>query len=93
MITDLRKKCVPSKRKYVSVKVYNITRRKKAKTLVNYISCDCKCKFDSTSCNSDQKRNNDKCQFVCKKYHTCNSWNPNTCACENTRYLKTIVDD
>ena len=26
------------------------------------ISCACKCKFDSRKCNSNQKRNNSKCQ-------------------------------
>ena len=67
LMTDLQKNCVSSKTKFVSVKVYNITRIKKAKTLVNYISCDCKCKFDSTLCNSNQKRNNDKWQCVCKR--------------------------
>ena len=46
LMTHPRKNCVPSKTKYVNVKICNITRIKKAKTLVNYISCDCKCRFD-----------------------------------------------
>ena len=31
------------------------------KTLTKHISCECKCKFDSRKCNSDQWWNNDKC--------------------------------
>ena len=30
-----------------------------AKTLVKHISCDCKCKFNSITCDSNQKWNND----------------------------------
>ena len=30
------------------------------KTLVNHISCDCKCKLNSAACNSNQKWNQDK---------------------------------
>ena len=40
--------------------------------------------------------NSDKCQYACKKCCTCKkdySWNPNTCICENSNYLKSIVDD
>ena len=32
-----------------------------AKTMVKLISCDCKCKFLSTTCNSNQKWNNQAC--------------------------------
>ena len=50
------KLCAPNKIKDVNVKVCNIiTRINKSKTLLNYISCDCKCNFLSTKCNSDQK--------------------------------------
>ena len=28
-------------------------------------SCDCKLKFNSTTCNSDQKWNNETCQCEC----------------------------
>ena len=55
--------CVPSKTKYINVKVFNvITNKNEAKTLVKHISCDCKCKFNSATCNSNQKRNNKTCQ-------------------------------
>ena len=48
-----------------------------------YVNVTCKC-------------NNDKCQCQCKKHltfkkHCC--WNPSTCICENSKYLKRIADD
>ena len=57
--------------------------------------CDCKCKFNSTACNSNQKWNNETCQCECKNYRTCKKdyiWNPSTCICENSKYLKSIPD-
>ena len=39
-----------------------IARIHKVKTMIKHISCDCKCKFNSTSFMSNQKWNNDKCQ-------------------------------
>ena len=55
--------CVPSKTKEVNFKVFNmITRRNEAKALVKYISGDCKCKFNSETCNSIRKWNNETCQ-------------------------------
>ena len=77
--------CVPSKRKDINVKGFNmITNRNEAKTFVKYIPCDCKCKFNSTTCNSNQKLKNKTCQCECKTYRTCKkdySWNPSTCIC------------
>ena len=61
--------CVPSKTKDVNVKeFYMITRRIDAKILVKHISCDCKCKCYSLTCNSSQKGNNDNYQCEFKKY-------------------------
>ena len=68
-----------------------ITNKNEAKAMPEHISCDCKCKFNGTICNSNQKWNNKTCQCECKNYHTCkkdNSWNPTTCICENSKYLK-----
>ena len=73
-----------------------ITKIYGAKTLIKHISCDCKSKFNGATCNSNQKWNNNKCQYECKNYHTCKkdySWNPSTCICENSRYLKSIADN
>ena len=89
--------CVPSKTKDVNVKVLNmITYKNEAKTMVKHISCVCKCKFNSTTYNSNEKWNNDKCQCECKSYHKCKkdySWNPSTCIFENSKHLKHYVND
>ena len=88
--------CVPSKKRS-NVKVFNMTRKiDEAKTLIKHISCDCKCRFNSVTCNSNQKWKNDKYQCECKKYRTCKgicSWNHSTCIFKNSEYLKSIVDD
>ena len=47
-------------------------------------------------CNSDQWWNNNKWQCECKKRHICEKhyiWNPDTCSCENGKYLANIMDD
>ena len=48
-----------------------ITRINESNTLVKHISCDYECKFDSETCNSNQKWNTDKCHPDCRKYRTC----------------------
>ena len=46
--------CVPKKN--VNVKAFNmITNKNEAKVMTEHIPCDCKCKFNSTTCNSKQK--------------------------------------
>ena len=48
--------CVSSKTKDVNVKVFNlITNNNEAKMTVKHISCDCKFKFNSSTCNCNQK--------------------------------------
>ena len=78
----------------INVKVFNvITNRIEAKT---YISYDCKCKFNRTTCNSSQKWNNKTCQCERENYSKCKidySWNPSTCTWENSKNLKIFVDD
>ena len=64
--------------------------------MTEHISCDCKCKFNTTICNSNKKWNNKTCQCECKHYRKCKkvySWNPSTCICENSKYLKSIADN
>ena len=39
-----------------------VTNKNEAKTMIKHISCDCKWKFNSTACNSNQKWNNKTCQ-------------------------------
>ena len=63
--------------------------------MTEHIWCDCKCKFNNTTCNLNQKCNNKTCQCERKNYRTCKkdwSWNPATCICENSKYLKRITD-
>ena len=50
--------CVPGKIKDINIKVFlfhMIARINEVKTLIKHISCECKCKFDSTTCNSNQR--------------------------------------
>ena len=64
--------CVPSKTKDINVKAFNmIINRNGAKTLLKHILCDCKFKFNSTTCNSNQKWKNKTYQCECKNYCTC----------------------
>ena len=63
--------------------------------MAEHISCDFKCKFNSTICNSNQKWNNKTCQWKPKYYCKCKddyNWNPSSCICENSEYLKSIGD-
>ena len=65
------KTCVPKERKDISVKALNIiTNNNEAKGVTDHISCDYKCKFNST-CNLQQKLNNNTCQCECKNYRKC----------------------
>ena len=72
-----------------------ITNKFETKSITKHISCDCKCKFNSTTCNSNQKWNNRICQCECKNYRRCKknySWKPGRCICDSSKYLKSIAD-
>ena len=88
--------CVPKETKYINVKTINMILSKgKAKAITEQISCDYKCKFNSTICNSNQKCNNKTRQCECKNYRVCKkdySWNPSSCISENSKYLKSTAD-
>ena len=88
--------CVPKKIKDINVKIFNmIANKNKAKAIAKHISYDFKCKFNTSTCNPNQKWNNKTCQCKCKNYHSCKNdhgWNPSTCICENRKYLKSIAD-
>ena len=88
--------CVSEETKGINVKACNLTTNKnEAKAMKEHISSDWKCKFNSTICNSNQKRNNKTCECECKNYRKCKkdySWNRSICICENSKYLKSIVD-
>ena len=54
---------VPKETKDINIKAFNmITNKNEVKAIEEHISCDCKCKFNSTICNSNQKLNNKTCQ-------------------------------
>ena len=72
-LNDLSNKvCVPNKIEDSNVNVFNIiTGINESETLTKDISRECKCKFDGKKCNSNQRWNNDKCLWECKKHHIC----------------------
>ena len=52
------KMCVPKETKDGNVKSFKmVTNKNKAEAMTEHISCDCKCKFHSTACNSKHKWN------------------------------------
>ena len=57
----------------------------------NIFHVDCKCKFNSTTCNSNQKGNNETCQWECKNYHKCGK-DYSTCICKTSEYPKSFAD-
>ena len=80
--------CVSKETKDVNVKEFHIiTNKNETKTMTKHISCDCRCTFNGTTCNSNQKWNNKLCQcdLKCKKYY---SWNPSI-----VKHLQIISDD
>ena len=84
---------VPKETKHSNVKGLNITNENEAKAITEHILCDCKYKFHSTTCNSNQKWSNKTCKSECKNYCACKkdySRNPSTCIYENSKYLKSI---
>ena len=87
--------CVPKETKDINVKAFNtLTNKNEAKAMTKHISCDFQCKFNSTTCNSNPNFNDEICQCECKNDHKCRkdySWNPSTCICENSKYLKSIA--
>ena len=48
-----------------------IANENEAKTMTKHISCDCKCKFNSATCNSNREWNNETCLCACKNYRIC----------------------
>ena len=51
--------CDPKETKDINIKAFNIiTNKNEVKAMTKHVSCDWKCKFNSTICNSNQKWNN-----------------------------------
>ena len=64
--------CVPKEIKGINVKVFNMTENKnETKIMIKHISCDCKCKFNSATFNSNRKQNSKTCQHEYKNYCEC----------------------
>ena len=88
--------CSKYNRRFKSNSVQIITGISESKTLTKHISCECKCTFKGTKCDSDQWWNNDKCwcecikRHICEKYYVCNTA---TCNYENGKYLASVLDD
>ena len=87
---------VPKETKNINVKVFNmVTKKDEAKAMIEHISCDCKCKFNNTTCGSNQEWNNKTCRCECKNYCKCKidcSWNPGQYIGETSKCLKSIAD-
>ena len=65
-----------------------------SKTSTKHLSCEFKCKFDGTKCNSNRLWNNNKCLQECKKSHVCEKdyfWNPARCNCENIQRVLQMI--
>ena len=55
-----------------NVKPFNMTTKQhETKSVTEHISCDSKYKFNSTTCNQNQKQNNEtwQCEYI--NYHKC----------------------
>ena len=95
-INDLSNKlCAPNETEDLSLSDFDMSSGiNESKILTKHKSCECKCKFHARKCNSNQKWNNDKCWYKCKKHHICEKgyiWNPATCTYENGTYLASII--
>ena len=80
-----------------SLSMFNmITGINESKTLEKHISCECKCKFNRTKCNSNEWWNNNKYWCECVKHYTCEQdyvWKPSACICKDRKYLASIIND
>ena len=66
------KECVPNEAEDLNLSVFDlITGINELKARAKHISCECKFTFNGRKCNSDQRWNNAKCRFECKKRHIC----------------------
>ena len=91
-LNDLSNKvCVSNKTEDLNLSAFNmITGINESKTLTKYIcKCECKCKLDGRTCNSDQWCNNDKCRCECKKRHACeNDYFSDFALCSRYRVIR-----
>ena len=83
------KVCVPDAVKNLNVKVINmISWTNETRHIKWHETCKCKCRLNSSVCNSKQRWNEDKCRSECKESidkEVCDKgfiWNPSNCECE-----------
>ena len=78
---------VPKKKRHV--KVFNvITNKNEAAVMAKHISCDCECRFNSTTCNSNQKWNkkNVNVKIMVSVKNVIVGILARTSTCENSKY-------
>ena len=83
------KLCVPDVVKNMNVKVSNLmSRNNETRRIKWHETCKCKCRLDTSVCNSKQCWNNDTCRYECKELvdkGICDKgfiWNSSICECE-----------
>ena len=83
------KLCIPDTIKNINVKVFNLMSRiNEIRHIEWHKTCECKCRLDTSVCNSKQRWNEDKCRYECKELidkDVCDKgfiWNPSNCECE-----------
>ena len=80
------KLCVPDVVRNINLKVFNlISWSNQTEQIKWHESCKCECKLNSSFCHDEQKWNEDKCRYECKKLISCDKgfiWNPSNCECE-----------
>ena len=88
--------CALKETKDINVKGFNmITNKEDAKAITEHISFDCKCKFNSTTCEAKLEWNNKTCKCEWKnfpKYEKDYSWNPSKFICQKSQHLKNAAD-
>ena len=83
------KLCVPDVVKNMNINIFNLMSRTNGRRHVKWNeTCYCKCRLDTSVCNSKQRWNKDKCRCECKELidkRICDkgfTWNPSNCECE-----------
>ena len=76
----------------MNVKVFNLMSRNNGTRHIKWHeTCKCKCRLDTSVCNSKQRSNNDKCRYECKELidkGICDKgliWNPSNCECKRDK--------
>ena len=94
-VVEVARAYVPNKVKNINVKVFNLVLRvNEIWLLVQYESCECKCRLNKSVRNPKQKKNHHKFWCECKELNDLSSCkndymcNPSTCDCECNKACK-----